>query len=811
MALIWKPTTKARALVALLGMGALLSTGIASSATVTTTRISVAPSGDADRPSSQPAISSDGRFVAFTSSASNLVPNDTNGIEDVFVADRRAGTLERVSVSSDGTEGTSFVPAASGSSDPAISADGRWVAFTSDASGLADNEPINATDVYLHDRLTHTTIAVTRPAPNAQGGMTPSLSADGATLAYECNQQICVYDRAGGTSRTVSLTWDGRTPEELSVQPTISADGTRVAFWSRAGLAYNDHNNAWDVYVVTLATNAPAMASTDRYGAVREGDPNGPSSRSIDLSSDARYVAFASTAATLVAGDTNRMLDVFRKDMTTGAIERVDLAPSRREVALGASTPTISADGALVAFASRAPDLVAGDSNNASDIFVRDVANELTWRWSLTPAADQADLDSTDPAMTADASTIAFASSATNLDTADDNAVQDIYVRGPVPAPLPAAPMITSPEDEATITSEALTVAGTAAAGLTVIVREGAATLGSATATADGTWSVPLSLGDGSHTLTAVARNASGDESLPSAPRRVTVDTTLPPQVETTIERPLSSAVLNSLTVAFGGSATPGAHVTITEGTATIAQADADGAGAWSASSTVTEGAHTVVVTATDSYGRTSAAPARTFTVDVTAPAVPVIAKPDGLTTITSAPVIASGSSDPQVKIEILEGSAVVGIANADAQGAWSGAVGVSSGTHTIAARAVDAAGNRSPLSAARTFTVDLDTTAPVLVITTSNDAAFLPVDQLVIEGEVSDNRTVSRIQVDFRPAWGSVVRATATCTGCEDGSGSWSVEPRDLAPGRYTVIVSAYDANNNRGRASITIVNLTA
>jgi archaellum component FlaF (FlaF/FlaG flagellin family) len=206
-------------------------------------RVSVVNDGTQgnDRSWTPPSMSADGRYVAFHSDASNLVPGDTNRQKDVFVYDRQADTIERVSLAADGTQG-SF-----DSRDPSISADGRYVAFESAASNLVPDDTNGQWDVFVYDRQTGTTQRVSLAAAGTQGNSSsnaPSISADGRYVAFESaasnlvpgdtngQRDVFVYDRQTGTIERVSLASDGTQGNDRCYTPAISADGRYVAFTS---------------------------------------------------------------------------------------------------------------------------------------------------------------------------------------------------------------------------------------------------------------------------------------------------------------------------------------------------------------------------------------------------------------------------------------------------------------------------------------------------------------------------------------------------------------------------------------------------
>lgn len=329
----------------------------------TTERVSVATSGaQADSPSMPPAISGDGRFVAFVSRATNLDPVDANHDADVWLRDLATNTTELVSVTPGGASGDR------GSYQPSLSADGRRVAFTSRATNLVAGDGNDRNDVYVRDR------------------------------------------RTGGTLR-VSLGVNGVEVREHCESPSISADGRHVAFHSwAANLVPNDTNGEADVYVRDLATDALERVSVGTGGV----EGHGPAGATSALSADGRYVAFTSFASNLVAGDTNGNEDVYLRDRRTGTTVRVGVASDGAQADFDARLAGMSADGRYVAFVTRAA-LVLDDTNAADDAYVRDVVARTTVRVSIGSSGVQGDSDSSTASISADGRFVAFASWSTNF------------------------------------------------------------------------------------------------------------------------------------------------------------------------------------------------------------------------------------------------------------------------------------------------------------------------------------------------------------------------------------------------------------
>ena len=311
---------------------------------------------------SAPALSADGQIVAFSSSATNLVADDTNTAGDVFVYDRGKKETTRVSVGPNGVQATG-----GDSYSPALSADGRYVAFASDATNLVGADDTNsATDVFVHDRQTKTT---TRVSVGAGGVQT----------------------------------------DQVSSSPSISGDGSVVAFVSLGhNLALGDTNDVPDVFLRDLKAATTVEVKTSG------GMPGNAASSSPSLSADGRAVAFATAATNLVPGDTNNAVDILVFDRIAGTTERVSLGPGGAQGDRDSDTPSLSGDGRFVAFASDATNLGPSDTNKRTDIFVRDRRIAATTRVSLGPDV-QADRPSTRPDISDTGRYVAFQSAATNL------------------------------------------------------------------------------------------------------------------------------------------------------------------------------------------------------------------------------------------------------------------------------------------------------------------------------------------------------------------------------------------------------------
>jgi subtilisin family serine protease len=395
----------------------------------------------------QPSLSGDGRLVAFASHASNLVPGDTNGVGDIFVFDRQTRTIERVSVAADGTQGNSA------SDMPSMSADGRFVAFRSYASNLVPGDTNGYSDTFVFDRQSRTIERVSIATDGAQGNResdSPKLNANGRFVAFssassnlvpgDTNGQwdIFVFDRQSRTIERVSVATDGTQGNSYSYSPSLSADGRFVAFSSGASnLVPGDTDSQSDVFVFDRQSGTIELISVADDGGASNGESNSPF-----LSADGRFVAFQSEATNLVPGDTNGLMDVFVFDRQTRAMERVNVASDGRQANGSGATysrPSLSADGRFVAFESYASNLVPGDTNGTADVFIFDRQTRMIERVSISANGTNSNDWSTFPSLSADGRFFAFQSFASNLVPRDSNGAYDVFV-----GPNPNAPGIGS-------------------------------------------------------------------------------------------------------------------------------------------------------------------------------------------------------------------------------------------------------------------------------------------------------------------------------------------------------------------------------
>jgi hypothetical protein len=350
----------------------------------TTTVVSVSSSGAlANQSSSGPVISADGNSVAFASAATNLAAGDTNNVPDVFVRNRSAGTTTRVSVSGNGAEGNAA------SDWPALSADGRYVTFRSSASNLAAGPAMPDSNIFVRDSQASTTALVSTSAvgKNVSGAVDPSISADGSTIAYTAvtdddypaTWQIFVANRTTGAVRqvtfgpsTASFDFSG------SVGSWVSTNGRYVFFSSSAyNFVDGDGNRADDVFAFDSQTSTFSLVSASKFLS-RTAQGESYTTGGSALSQQGRYAAFTSAAATLTPGDRNGWPDVFVADRSTGQVEIGSVNSSGEQGNDYSRYASISNDGNVISFTSWSNNLAPNDTSGYQDIFAHDQATGIT-------------------------------------------------------------------------------------------------------------------------------------------------------------------------------------------------------------------------------------------------------------------------------------------------------------------------------------------------------------------------------------------------------------------------------------------------
>lgn len=436
---LWRTATIVAAGV--LGVGSVVAGGVSGPAAAspggTTERVSVSGTGAQGNDHSViSATSGDGSVVTFLSAASNLVPGDTHSSElDVFVRDRRTGTTSRVNESSPG------IPLDGISGAPAVSGNGRYIAFTFVDSPNDPPRPSGPTwEIVVHDRVSGTTDYATLTPTGARSdgnAFEPALSTDGRYLAFTSTgddlvdhhlyraQHLYVRDQATRTTSLVDVSTSGAESHGNAGSPALSANGRHVAFASAGSdLVAGDTNGLGDVFVRDRKTRVTERVSVSGTGQQAEGGEVG----TVAISGNGRYVAFLSSATNLVPGDTNGTEDVFVRDRVAKTTERVSVGAEGRQADDYFQTLTMSADGRYVSFCSYSARLVRGDTNGATDMFVRDRRTRTTTRVSLASDGAQANGRSLGT-ISADGRWAVFESDAANLAAGDTNGRSDVFVR----------------------------------------------------------------------------------------------------------------------------------------------------------------------------------------------------------------------------------------------------------------------------------------------------------------------------------------------------------------------------------------------
>jgi hypothetical protein len=538
--------------------------------TRTTTLVSVSSNGTkGNGTSAQPFVSDGGHYVSFASDATNLVPNTTRpaqcALQHVYLRDLQAGTTEMVSVSSAGTQSNCFSDAGN------VSADGRFVVFTSLARNLVANDGNNASDVFVRDRQT-------------------------------------------GTTRRVSVSSGGNQGNGGSFRGEFSSDGRFVTFVSTAtNLTNRDANGpAEDVFVRDLQTGTTQMVSVSSTGV----QGNSVSTLSA-ITPGGRFVAFTSFASNLVPGDTNGAYDVFVRDRQAGTTERVSVSstggqgqnPPGSPFPPDSANPSISADGRFVSFQSQASNLVPNDTNSSAfnDVFLRDRQTGTTIRASVSTTGQEGNGTSNNSSLSDDGQRVVFGSEADTLVAGDANGKRSDVFLHEVGPPLPPAPDTTPPETTITSGPSGETTSTTATFHFTSSESSSSfeCSLDGAAFASCSSPKTYTGLALGEHTFTVRASDAAGNTDPTPAQRTwtVTPDTTPP---ETTITSgPSGEVTSTTATFEFTSSESPSSF-----------ECSLDGAAFEACSSPktytgLTSGEHTFGVKATNAAGNTDTTPAQ--------------------------------------------------------------------------------------------------------------------------------------------------------------------------------------------------------
>jgi len=399
------------------------------------TRVSVSSTGtQGDLASSRPGISRDGRTVGFVSAATNLVPGDSNDVEDIFVHDRMSGRTERVSVSSSGAQGNDF----SDRFAPALDRTGRFVAFESSATNLVAGDTNDTFDVFLRDRRNQTTVRVSLGANGAQGDQfsgSPAMSDDARFVAFISSAtnfvagdtngfvDAFVRDRRLGTTSRVSVATNGaQGNEDVFDQVAVSNDGRFVAFTSAA-------TNLVPLAAAGSFVRDRRLGTTTLVTVSSAGVAGNAGGVSVAISADGRFVSFTSSSTNLVPNDTNGVTDVFVHDLRRHTTERVSVSSNGTQANDSNGFASISADGRIVAWSSTATNLVPGVGTPTGRVYVHDRLTRITRLATRTFDGSAPDGSTGLPVLSADGRVLAVQSAASNLVPNDTNGVGDVFAQ----------------------------------------------------------------------------------------------------------------------------------------------------------------------------------------------------------------------------------------------------------------------------------------------------------------------------------------------------------------------------------------------
>lgn len=390
---------------------------------VTTSATGVQSNGSYTALPYAPLFSADGTKIIFSSEASNLIPDDTNRSGDLFVKDLNTGAVVRVSVATDGTQGNGP------SYDAALSSDETKIAFLSGADNLVPFDFNRRGDIFVKDLETGEVVL-------AAAGREAALSPDGSKLAFlgavtdptsgNVYEGVYVKNLVSGELSLVSTDPNGNPPNGRSFSPVFSPDGTKVAFQSEASnLATGDTTNSADIFVRDLQSNTVRLVSVSADGSQGLGATSGPS-----FSPDGAKLAFSGVVKTILPGGNPVMKSALLvKDLLTGEVTPISTSVDGVLANGWAHSGAFSADGTKIVFVSTADNLVPGDTNNADDVFVKNIKTGAIARVSTDSAGLQANGRSLGPAFSPDGTKVAFWSAATNLVEGDTNGVYDVFLK----------------------------------------------------------------------------------------------------------------------------------------------------------------------------------------------------------------------------------------------------------------------------------------------------------------------------------------------------------------------------------------------
>ncbi|MFI0844489.1 hypothetical protein [Mesorhizobium sp. IMUNJ 23232] len=387
-------------------------------------RISISTTGRPGNIASiSPDISGDGRVITFTSASTTLDPTGgSNGdFTHVYLRDTLTGTTTLVTMGFNGT------PANTGGGNSSVSDDGRFVCFVGEPGYFVEGETPSSTDtIYVRDMASGTTISIPQIVPGGATLGDPQMSGDGRYVVYWQDQNVYRYDLRTQQTENASLPITGVPANGFSVFGDISHDGRYVVFRSDAtnllDLDGNDDNGVSDIFLRDMATGTLARVSlTDA-----DGQTNGYSFDAV-VSDNGRYVVFTSEASNLIAGPSSGHDQIFVRDTVAGTTKIVSAPAGDIQGDGDSGHADISANGRYVVFDSVADNLVGGDLNGKSDVFLRDMVTGSIVMLSITGFGGFSNGDSYGADISADGRYVTFYSTASNLTAGDSNNTTDVF------------------------------------------------------------------------------------------------------------------------------------------------------------------------------------------------------------------------------------------------------------------------------------------------------------------------------------------------------------------------------------------------
>jgi Tol biopolymer transport system component len=374
------------------------------------------------------AITTDERFVVFSSEATNLVAGDRNDASDIFMRDRWMGQTIRISVDNNGVEGNAA------SAQPVISANGQFIAFSSKATNFVAGETNTVADIFIYDTQTKQLRGM-NPLDSNGDSLNPSISADGRWVVFESTasnlvandtnkaSDIFLFDSKTNQLTRISVNDGGAQGNGNSIHPMIAANGGVVVFESEAtNLVSGDTNNSSDIFLYDLTTRTTQRISQ----ATSQADKG---SYYPAVAAEGKIIAFESEATNLVTGDTNGFSDIFIHDLTTGQLQRISNA-NGEPINAASYYPSISATGRFIAFTTAATNLIGGNPNALFDIVKYDRITQQFERLNVNAEGAQADFQSFKQpiSLSWNGTYAVFTSNATNAVYGDDNLSLDVFV-----------------------------------------------------------------------------------------------------------------------------------------------------------------------------------------------------------------------------------------------------------------------------------------------------------------------------------------------------------------------------------------------